>query len=636
MVHLGGTIPQRDKDGERALVRRLASELRLSPGIRMDYEAEEAVQFQRRLERWDGEIAGAAHEYFRRMAPLAPRLGLDGDRLDVGFVSEGPAGAGRADPRAVFRAWRAGADLVPLLEGGWAPLPTDWLARFGDRVADLLAARRDNGALPPCALPDLAALCEDLDQPPPPAFQALRPLFEGFDGLPAAQFPADLQARLRDYQKQGVAWLVFLRDAGLGALLADDMGLGKTVEALCALRGRTLVVAPTSVLHNWAAETARFRPALSVNVYHGAKRALDDADLTLTTYALLRLDAEVLAACNWDTLVLDEAQAIKNPDSQVAKAAFRLNADFRIALTGTPVENRLEELWSQFHFINRGLLGGRTDFHERYAAPIGAGDEAAAARLRRRIRPFLLRRLKDEVAPELPPRTEGVLVCELDEAERAVYDGVRAATLQKVVSQLEAGGGVMAALEALLRLRQAACHSALVPGQHAQGSSKLRLLLDTLDSVVAEGHKALVFSQWTSLLDLCEPELNDARIPFLRLDGSTRDRKAVVDGFQDESGPPLLLISLKAGGTGLNLTAADHVFLLDPWWNPAVEDQAADRAHRIGQDRPVMIYRIVAANTVEERILVLQRSKRDLARAALAEGAAATSIGREDLLDLLR
>ncbi len=314
----------------------------------------------------------------------------------------------------------------------------------------------------------------------------------------------------------------------------------------------------------------------------------------------------------------------------------RNQAAHRVALTGTPVENRLDELWSQFHFINRGLLGGRSDFQDRYATPIDNADADAAARLRQRIRPFLLRRLKREVAPELPPRTEGVLRCELDVDERAVYDGVRAATLKNVVHQLEAGGGVMAALEALLRLRQAACHSALVPGQHAESSSKIALLLETLDSVVAEGHKALVFSQWTSLLDHCEPALEAAGIPFTRLDGSTRDRRAVVEGFQDAAGPPVLLISLKAGGTGLNLTAADHVFLLDPWWNPAVEDQAADRTHRIGQDRPVMIYRLVASDTVEERILALQQSKRELAQAALAEGSGATAIRREELLDLLR
>ncbi len=637
LLHLEGTIPQRDRDAERELLRRLAAELRLSPGIRVRFEAEEAVQFNRRLERWDGRVTGNAHEQFKLMAPLAPQLDLDGDRLDVSFVSSGTAGSGgRADPNAVFRAWRNNAGLVPLLDGGWAPLPTDWLARFGDRVADLLAARGNDGVVPRCCAPDLAALCDDLDQPPPPGFEALRPLLEDFDGLPSAELPDDLNAELREYQKRAIDWLGFLRAAGLGALLADDMGLGKTLQALCAIRGRTLVVAPTSVLHNWVAEAQRFRPGLSLNIYHGPKRRLVDADVTLTTYALLRIDTEKLAARRWDTVVLDEAQAIKNPDSRVAAAAYTLEAGFRIALTGTPVENRLDELWSQFHFVNRGLLGGRADFQDRYATPIEAGDAEAAARLRKRIRPFLLRRLKSEVAPELPPRTEGVLRCELDAEERAVYDGVRAATLKNVVHQLEAGGGVMAALEALLRLRQAACHSGLVPGQHAESSSKVRLLLETLDSVVAEGHKALVFSQWTSLLDRVEPALETAGIPFIRLDGSTRDRRAVVETFQDAAGPPVLLISLKAGGTGLNLTAADHVFLLDPWWNPAVEDQAADRTHRIGQERPVMIYRLVASDTVEERILTLQQSKRELAQAALAEGGGATRIRREELLDLLR
>jgi len=637
LVHLAGTIPQRDRDAERELLRRLAAELRLSPGIRVRFEAEEAVQFNRRLERWDGHVSGNAHGRFKLMSPLAPQLELDGERFDVSFVSGGAGGAtGRADPNAVIRAWRDNAGLVPLLEGGWAPLPADWLARFGDRVADLLAARGTDGVVPRCCIGDLAALCDDLDQPPPPAFDALRPLLDDFDELPAAELPEDLNADLREYQKIAVDWLGFLRSARLGALLADDMGLGKTLQALCAIRGKTLVVAPTSVLHNWVAEAQRFRPGLSLNVYHGPKRKLEDVDVTLTTYALLRLDTEKLSKRRWDSVVLDEAQAIKNPDSQVADAAYALQSDFRIALTGTPVENRLDELWSQFHFVNRGLLGGRSDFQDRYATPIGNGDADAAARLRRRIRPFLLRRLKGEVAPELPPRTEGVLRCELDSNERAVYDGVRAATLQNVVQQLEAGSGVMAALEALLRLRQAACHSGLVPGQRAESSSKIALLRETLDSVVAEGHKALVFSQWTSLLDRCEPALESGGIPFIRLDGSTRDRGAVVEAFQEPGGPPVLLISLKAGGTGLNLTAADHVFLLDPWWNPAVEDQAADRTHRIGQDRPVMIYRLVAADTVEERILALQQSKRELARAALAEGAGATSIRREELLDLLR
>ena len=369
---------------------------------------------------------------------------------------------------------------------------------------------------------------------------------------------------------------------------------------------------------------------------HGPKRALDpDVDVTLTTYAILRLDADGLAAESWRTVILDEAQMIKNPDSRVAAAAYRLSADFRVTLTGTPVENRLDELWSQIHFLNPGLLGGRKDFRERYATPIADGDEEAVQRLRERIRPFVLRRLKRVVAPELPPRTEIVLRCELSEPERVVYDTVRAATMKKVVARLEAGGNVMAILEALLRLRQAACHPALVPGHDANGSAKLAVLMETLDSIATGGHKALIFSQWTSLLDLTEPHLRAAGFGFLRLDGTTRNRGEVVEHFQRRNGPPILLISLKAGGTGLNLTAADHVVLLDPWWNPAVEEQAADRAHRIGQDRPVMIYRLVAEETVEEKVLELQARKRDLAAAALGGAERATSITRQDLLDLL-
>jgi SNF2 family DNA or RNA helicase len=415
------------------------------------------------------------------------------------------------------------------------------------------------------------------------------------------------------------------------------MGLGKTLQALCALRGRTLVVAPTSVLFNWEEEIARFRPGLRASLYHGAGRRLDPAaDVTLTSYAILRLDADALAAVAWDSAILDEAQTIKNPDSQVARAAHRLAAGFRVTLSGTPVENRLEELWSQLHFTNPGLLGSREDFAERTARPVAAGDAAAVARLRERIRPFVLRRLKREVAPELPPRTEVVLHAVLSDEERAVYDAVRAATREDVLRRLGQGGGVLAALEALLRLRQAACHPGLVPGgPPAETSAKLELLLEFLDESVADGHKALVFSQWTSLLDRVEPVLRRAGIEFLRLDGSTRDRAAVVEGFQHEAGSPVLLISLGAGGLGLNLTAADHVFILDPWWNPAAEEQAADRAHRIGQTRPVMIYRLVAQDSVEERVLALQARKRALADAALGGAGAAAPLTREDLLALL-
>jgi SNF2 family DNA or RNA helicase len=456
--------------------------------------------------------------------------------------------------------------------------------------------------------------------------------------------PANIHATLRDYQSRGVDWLAFLRRAGLGAVLADDMGLGKTLQTICALPeapARTLVVCPKSVVYNWAAEITRFRPGIEVATYHGPKRTLDDvrrAAVTLTTYAVLRLDAAALAAEPWDTVVLDEAQAIKNDASQTARAAFELRAPFRIALSGTPVENRLDELWSVMRFANPGLLGSRSSFQDRYSSPIAGGDADAAARLRAKIRPVVLRRLKRDVLPELPPRTDVVLHVDLEEPERVVYDAVRAAARKELAKLVADGAGVLAALEALLRLRQAACHAALVPGQRPEAfatSSKVEALLEALEDAAADGHKALVFSQWTSLLDLVEPHLREAGVRFTRLDGTTRDRGAVVDAFQADDGPPVLLASLKAGGTGLNLTAADHVFLLDPWWNPAAEDQAADRAHRIGQDRPVMVYRLVAKDTVEERILALQEKKRGLADVALGDAGQAYGITKDDLLALL-
>ena len=638
LTHLQGPVPVRRPEMERRLARTLESDLGVAAGQRLRLHGEQGVEMAERIRQTaSGELSlvGNGHASFFRAGNLVANLRVDGDDFQLSFETQKGE---RADAATVLHGWSTGASMVPLLDGGWAPLPQAFLEKFGGLLADLLAARAvsESGRLPPSALPDLAKLCSALDVEGPPGFERLRMLIEHFEGIPEEPLPDDLRAELRHYQRLGVNWLAFLRSAGLGALLADDMGLGKTLQALCAIRGRTLVVAPTSVVHNWAAEIRRFRPSLSWTMFHGPRRAIDpDVDVTLTTYALLRIDAEQLCAVDWDTVVLDEAQAIKNPESQVAQAAFGLKAGFRIAMSGTPVENRLDELWSQFHAINRGLLGNREDFRDRVVRPILDGVPGAASRLRERIRPFVLRRRKAEVAPELPPRTDVVLRCELEEEERALYESIRGATVPSVVEKLRSGGNVMAALEALLRLRQAACHPGLLPGREAEGSSKLTLLLEMLERACEDGHKALVFSQWTSLLDRVEPHLRQASISFVRLDGSTRDREEVVTTFQHPDGPPVMLVSLKAGGTGLNLTAADHVFLMDPWWNPAVEDQAADRTHRIGQDRPVMVYKLVAKDTVEERIIELQEHKRALAQAALEGGDAAGGLTRDDLLTLL-
>jgi len=637
LVHISGTLPIRDEDAERRLLHRMRDELNLVPGPAWGSPATGGSAMRRALGncvRDEPKAAGSA-----RPVDFQVGLAINGRKVDVHVSGEG--GKRTASIGAALRAWQAGVDVVPLEGGGWGRVPLEWFDKHGQRLADLLASRAGDHKVPMYALPDLARLAEGLDQPPPPELDKLRPLLDNFTKIPIVKPPKGFAGELRPYQARGVDWLEFCRKAGLGCVLADDMGLGKTIQALAAIKGKTLVVSPKSVLFNWVKEATKFRPDLEISTYAGTRRELDTkADVVLTTYPILRIDIDELSAVEWDTIILDESETVKNPESQVARAAYKLKGTWRVTLSGTPVENRLDELWSQLHFTNPGLLGGRADFQERWAEPIMLGDASAAARLRERIRPFVLRRLKKEVATELPPRTDAIMYVELDESERATYDAIRAATQRDIIKLLESGGGVMAALEALLRLRQAACHVALLPngmrGTAAPlSSSKMERLMEALADAVADGHRALVFSQWTSLLDLIEPHLTAANTPFVRLDGSTVDRESVVTQFQAEDGPPVMLLSLKAGGTGLNLTAADHVFLVDPWWNPAVEDQAADRTHRIGQDKPVMVYRMVARDTVEERILELQERKRKLADAALSEAGGATAITRDDLLALL-
>lgn len=615
-------VPRRNRAVEHQLVRKLQTELHLALGRVSKFQGEGAVNFRLSAKGWD--VDGAGAHRFDVAGALVPRLALDGQSFGAFFEGGGSS----ASSEAVFQAWRDGASYVRLLDGGFASIPHSWLEKHGETVASLLSARDATGKLPAFLLPSLAADSEQLGLALPDPLKNLRRSLETFEGIPKARLPRDLKAELRVYQQAGVNWLCFLRDSQMGAMLADDMGLGKTLQALCALKGRTLIVAPTSVLHSWAEQIERFRPGLTYSTYHGGGRKLDDStNVVLTTYSILRLDRDRLTGIEWDTIVLDEAQTIKNPESQVAAAAHALKAEFKIALTGTPIENRLDDLWSQFQFLNPGLLGDRSSFGESLARD--------SKRLRQRIRPFILRRLKRDVAPELPSRTEVVLHCELSDAERGVYESVLAATRSDVVAKVASETNVIQLLEAILRLRQASCHTALLPGQSAASSSKVELLLETLRESIGLGHRALIFSQWTSYLDLIEPHLEAAGISFARLDGSTSNRQEVVAGFQREDGPPVMLLSLKAGGVGLNLTAADHVFLLDPWWNPAVEDQAADRAHRIGQKNPVIVHRLIAKDTVEERILLLQKSKLELAGSVLEDAAGAANLTKDDLLRLI-
>jgi len=635
ITFLGKEVPIRDLQKEGTILDNALRVLQIPIGVESNFIAEDAVHRASILSKMLQEnpnikVEGHALQKFRIVDTIEPKISVSDEKLDIDF--------GDVAPESVFEAWHANRTMVSLEKGGWAPLPAGWLEEYGHLVADLLSAKKAaQGKIPKYALFDLVRLCQKLNQDVPD-LGGLRLLVSDFSGIKEAKMPNDLCADLRVYQKEGVNWLSFLKEVGIGGILADDMGLGKTLQTLCILQSRSLVVVPTSVLSNWKQEAKRFRPNLTVHIYHGTQRTYDkDADVILTSYAILRNDLDKFQSEEWNIVALDEAQAIKNPRSQTAQAAFSLRAKFRVALTGTPIENRLEELWSQMHFLCPGFLSGIKNFRKQYEIPIANGDAGVAKRLRERIKPFVLRRLKKDVAKELPPRTNMTLTCTLTDEERSLYDAVRASTHEKIVQALEDGKNfsVMSALESLLRMRQASCHSGLLPGQSAPTSSKVNLLIDRLLELTAAGHKALVFSQWTQLLNRIEPHLNKNNISYVRLDGSTRNRGAVVESFQSKEGPSIFLASLKAGGTGLNLTAADHVFLMDPWWNPAVEEQAADRAHRIGQEKPVNVYRIVSEKTVEEKVLKLQDKKRMIAEAALNSASQAASITKEELMSLL-
>lgn len=630
LKRLADVVPARDIGAERTLTRTAEDLLGVPVGVSKLLPPGDAAAFLReRLPNHTGPTYGKANPERYRVtnSPLVPQLNVEqkdaGFGVDVRFETE----SGEADVDDVLRAWVTGRSLVPLMGGGWAPLPQDWLAQHGAILRELLEARDGTGTVGRQGTAALVELLEETQMEVPTDLARLREWLEGGEGLPEVPIPSEFVGELREYQYTGVRWLRFLRDVDLHGILADDMGLGKTVQGLVAMLdtpGDHLVVAPTSVIRNWEREAARFAPELTVNVYHGPSRALNDARLTLTSYALLRLDRELLSERDWSYIVLDEAQAIKNPDSQTARAACKVPSRYRLALSGTPVENRLDELWSLFRFLMPGYLGSRASFRDRFSRPIEAGEASAATALQRRVRPYVLRRLKKQVAKELPELTEVVIRCEMSDSQRKVYEAMRIAGYSDVQRMLSTGekGRTFDILEALLRMRQAACDPALLPGDHAAaGSGKLDRLEELLVDVVTNGHKLLVFSQWTSLLNRVEKRLESLDIEWTRLDGSTRNRQAVVDRFQSDDGPPVFLLSLKAGGTGLNLTAADYVVILDPWWNPAVEQQAMDRAHRIGQDKPVVACRFIAENTVEERILELQEAKRALADAALGTDA---------------
>ena len=536
----------------------------------------------------------------------------------------------------LLRAATAGETFVQLDNGTVGLIPEDWFAKYG--LLGTLGTEHENGLrFSRTHIAVLDALLETLpetryDQ----SFTDARQRLAQSNGIESASPPRTFRGTLRDYQKEGLGWMEFLRDFDFGGCLADDMGLGKTVQVLALLETRrhqhpptkpklpSLVVVPRSVLWNWHTEAERFTPQLRVMVHSGPDRklAFNDCDLVLTTYSTLHRDVLQLQEIPFDYVVLDEAQAIKNPRTGRAKAVRLLQAQHRLALSGTPIENHLGELWSLFEFLNPGMLGRASDFQKLLNNNGGTGTESISL-VARAVRPFILRRTKEQVAPELPERSEQTIACELKGKQLRRYREIRdhyRISLKQRMDQVGLNRCKIHVLEALLRLRQAACHPALIdPKFGEEEGAKIEVLLPLLREIIDEGHKALVFSQFTRFLTVVRRHLDGEGIPYEYLDGRTRKREDKIARFQGDPECPLFLISLKAGGLGLNLTAADYVFLLDPWWNPAVEAQAIDRAHRIGQVRQVFAYRLIARDTVEERILELQETKRDLAASIISE-----------------
>ncbi|MFP6683383.1 MAG: DEAD/DEAH box helicase, partial [Polyangiaceae bacterium] len=520
---------------------------------------------------------------------------------------------------------------------------------------ELLTAGGKDGKLPLSHAGRVQALIEQMDDSSVAA--KAKKLFKqlgNIEEISKARKPRTLKATLRPYQEDGLSWLRFIHDLRSGGVLADDMGLGKTVQTIALLLSlkqsekkiKALIVAPTSVVRNWEREIKRFGPVLKVVIWHGADRTkredmLKKADVVITSYALLRRDIELLQSLDFDYAVLDEAQHIKNPSSATAKAAKDLTATRRLALTGTPIENRLSEIWSIFDFVSPGLLGPLEQFEKRFSRPIEAGDYKAAKRLRATIHPFILRRTKQEVAADLPDKIEMDLLCELAGDQAAVYGQLAREVRAQVLGQVEKVGMAKSQIQilaGLTKLRQAACDPRLLglPRDFTNADSgKLIAMRELMSNAIDGGHKVLLFSQFVTMLKLIEKVLKEDGVRYEYLDGSTKDRIERIDRFQEDPTVSCFLISLKAGGTGLNLTAADTVIHFDPWWNPAVEQQATDRAHRIGQEKVVSVYRLVATGTIEEKILALKEKKRELVSSVLSEDAGgAKKLTKTDVEDL--
>jgi non-specific serine/threonine protein kinase len=558
----------------------------------------------------------------------------------------------RASFEAIARALQKRERFVKLEDGSYGILPEVWMQKFHRVLAvtstkgEELRVARTQAML----IDDLAA---EFGEPiADEEYKTFRKRLESFDSIRQHPLPSGLNASLRPYQQAGYQWLRFLQEFKFGGVLADDMGLGKTIQTLALLeearergvKGVSLVVVPTSLVFNWAHEAERFTPGLRVHAHSGTQRIksrelFESVDLVITSYGILRRDIEFLKDFHFLYVVLDESQNIKNTQSVNAKAAKLLKADHRLALSGTPVENNLAELWSQFAFLNPGMLGTLRSFTENYARPIERDHSSECAdALQRMLYPFILRRTKEIVASDLPPKQETVVYCEMESDQRTTYAHWREYYRRTVTKSIETVGlykSKMKVLEGLTMLRQVCCHPALIDSQYHGTSGKFETFIEMLEGILAEGHKALVFSQYVKMLKIIRRHCDSRGMVYEYLDGQTRDREERVERFQTDPSVRLFLISLKAGGTGLNLTGADYVFHFDPWWNPAVEMQATDRTHRIGQTKKVFSYKLITKDTVEEKILQLQERKKELVRDIITtESGVMKSLTREDVESL--
>ncbi len=555
----------------------------------------------------------------------------------------------------IWKAWTQGKRYVQLKDGSYTSLPESWLKKLGHK----LKALGFDPEKPPqkqfqqFEVPVLEKILEDLPQAKTDAyFVNLREKINNFQEIRFLDPPKGLDAKLRPYQLHGLSYLNFLREYGFGGILADEMGLGKTIQTLSfvqmlkerGIKGANLIIVPTSVLPNWEREAAKFVPGLSRLTIYGTKRddlfqQIVESDLIITTYALLRRDLDELLKYRYATVILDEAQNIKNPNTITARSVRRLEADMRLCLSGTPIENNLFELWSLFEFLMPGFLGSQHSFQRGIVKPIKDGDEETLEYLKTRVKPFILRRTKAEVAKDLPPKIETTHYCDLVDEQRDLYSALAKRLRDQVMKDVEEKGlakSQMSILDALLKLRQICCHPRLLkldmPGLNTNlPSGKFDAFKDLVTDIVEGGHKVLVFSQFVQMLHIIRSWLQIKEVPFAYLDGSSKDRLEQVDNFNENPDVPIFLISLKAGGTGLNLTAADYVIHYDPWWNPAVENQATDRTHRIGQKRQVFAYKMICQNTVEEKILKLQEQKKDVAEAIIPGQSAFKTLTRDDL-----